>query len=270
MRLVEAVVLANREALPGAWLLRLAAPGIAGGARPGQLVLLRPETGPHPMLRPGLTVHRLGRGEISLLFACPASPDGSGAAHDGLPALARCRPGDRILAQGPLGRGFVVSPGARNLLLVGQGLAVSPLVALAEWALAAGLAVTLLADAVSAAGLLPPAMVPAEVEYRVATADGSLGHTGSALDLLTPARESPLVLWADQLVAAASLPFYLRLRDAVAATRTRRESSFAQGLVGGVLGCGMGACQGCAIATRQGTLYLCKHGPVVDLDDMLL
>ena len=68
MRLVETVVLALREVMPGAWLLRLAAPGIAAVARPGQMVLLRPDLGPHPVLRPALTVHRLGRGEVSFLF----------------------------------------------------------------------------------------------------------------------------------------------------------------------------------------------------------
>ena len=76
--------------------------------------------------------------------------------------------------------------------------------ALAEWAVGAGLAVTLLAGAAGAAGLLPAAMIPAEVEYRVATADGSLGQRGTVLDLLTPPRESPLLLWADQVFAGGT------------------------------------------------------------------
>ena len=261
MRLAEAVVLADREALPGAWLLRLAAPGISAAARPGQLVLLRPESGPHPLLRPALTVHRLGRGEISFLF---------GAMDDGLRALARCRPGDHLQVQGPLGRGFAVSPSSRNLLLVGQGLGAAPLVALAEWAVGAGLAVTLLAGAAGSADLLPASMIPAEVEYRVATRDGSQGSQGSALDLLAPARGTSPLLWADQVFAGGEPPFYLALRDAVAAARIRPEPGFAQGIVAGTLGCGMGACLGCAVETRRATVYLCKNGPVVDLDDMLL
>ena len=69
-----------------------------------------------------------------------------------------------------------MDPSSRHLLLVGQGLGVGPLVALAEWAVGAGLAVTLLAGAADAAGLLPAAMIPAEVEYRTATGDGSLGQ----------------------------------------------------------------------------------------------
>ena len=38
----------------------------------------------------------------------------------------------------------------------------------------------------------------------------------------------------------------------------------------GRLGCGLGACLGCAVETRRGIIYLCKNGPVLDLDDMLL
>ena len=189
---------------------------------------------------------------------------------DGARSLTRCRPGDRILAQGPLGRGFAVEPSSRHLLLVAQGLGIGPMVALAEWAVGAGLEVTLLAGAAGAAGLLPSAMIPAEVEYRVATADGSLGQRGTVLDLLTPPRESPLLLWADQVFAAGDPPLYLALRDAVAAVRIRREPGFAQGLVSGPVGCGLGACLGCAVETRQGTIYLCKNGPVVGLDEMLL
>jgi dihydroorotate dehydrogenase electron transfer subunit len=193
-----------------------------------------------------------------------------GAGEHGAESLARCRPGDSVALQGPVGRGFAVSPGSRNLLLVGQGTDAAPLAALAEWAVGAGNAVTLLAGAETSSGLLPPAMLPAEVEYRVATSGGSLGHHGPVLDLLRPAGEVPLLLWADQVFASGPAGLYAGLRDAIGVTRTRREPGFAQGMAKGYLGCGAGACLGCAIDTRDGTVYLCKAGPVVDLERLLL
>lgn len=261
MRLVDGVALANREALPGVWLMRVAAPGIAASARPGQLVLVRPPGTSGGCLRSALPVHRLGRGELSFLF---------GAAEHGAESLARVRPADALALQGPLGRGFTVAPDSRHLLLVGHGTEVAPLVALADWAVGAGSAVTLLAGADTSGGLLPAAMLPAEVEYRVATSDGSLGHPGPVLDLLRPAGEVPLLLWADQVFASGPTWLYAGLRERIGATRTRREPGFAQGMVRGFVGCGAGACLGCAMETRDGTVYLCKAGPVVDLERMLL
>lgn len=260
MKLADCVVLTNREVMPGAWLLRLAAPGIAGSARPGQLVLLRAGRGSLPALRAALSVHRAGRGELSLLYR----PE-----DDAALALACCRPGESVLGQGPLGRGFVVAPASRHLLLVAQDLGVAPLVALAEAATAAGLAVTLLAGAVAASALLPAAFLPAEVEYRVATSDGSLGCHGSVLDLLTPPGEPPLLLWADQVFAVGPPWLYQELVRAIDGVRIRPEADFAQGMLQGQLGCGLGACLGCAVETRRGTIYLCKQGPVVNLRDIL-
>jgi dihydroorotate dehydrogenase electron transfer subunit len=258
--LTEARVLSNRQALPGAWLLRLVAPGLTTSARPGQLLLVRPTTGPHPALRCALPLHRIGQGEVSLLF---------GATDDGLAALARCREGDVVSVQGPLGHGFRVAPASRHLLLLAEGLGVAALAPLAAWAVARGLAVTLLAGAPTAAGMLPAALLPAEVEYRVATSDGSLGQHGSTLHLLAPSGESSLLLWADQVFAAGSLGFYLDLRQAVSAVRTLPSAGFAQVILEGKLGCGLGSCLGCAVQTRRGIIYLCKHGPVLDLNDVL-
>ena len=259
--LTEARVLSNRQVLPGAWLLRLVAPGLTTSARPGQILLLRPTTGPHPALRSALPLHRIGQGEVSLLFA---------ATDDGLAALARCREGDVVSVQGPLGHGFQVESASRHLLLLAEELGVAALAPLAAWAVARGLAVTLLAGAATSTALLPAALLPAEVEYRLATGDGSLGQHGSLLDLLAPDGEASLLLWADQIFAAGSPGFYLGLRQAISAARTHPSAGFAQALVEGRLGCGLGACLGCAVPTRRGIIYLCKHGPVLDLNDLLL
>jgi dihydroorotate dehydrogenase electron transfer subunit len=259
--LVEAGVLSNRQALPGAWLLRLVAPGLTTSARPGQILLLRPTTGPHPALRSALPLHRIGHGEVSLLF---------GASDDGLAILARCREGDVVSVQGPLGHGFQVAPASRHLLLLAEGLGVAALAPLAAWAVTRGLAVTLLAAAPTAAGLLPAALLAAEVEYRVATGDGSLGQQGNVLQLLAPTGEACLLSWADQVFAAGSPGFYLDLRQAISAVRTLPGAGFAQVMWEGRLGCGLGACLGCTVQTRRGIIYMCKHGPVLDLNDLLL
>ena len=140
---------------------------------------------------------------MSLLFT---------AEDDGLAALARCRPGDVLAVQGPLGQGFRVEPNSRHLLLLADGIGVAALAPLAAWAVGRGLEVTLLAGSATASVLLPAALLPAEVEYRLATSDGSLGHHGSPLELLAPSGEDNLLLWADQVFAVGPVALYLGLR----------------------------------------------------------
>ena len=36
-----------------------------------------------------------------------------------------------------------------------------------------------------------------------------------------------------------------------------------------MMGCGLGACRGCAIETKQGMKYVCKDGPVFELGDVI-
>jgi dihydroorotate dehydrogenase electron transfer subunit len=248
---VLAEVLANEAVLPGVRWLRLAAASLAAKAAPGQFVAVRCGEGADPFLRRAVPLSRSVGAEIDLLV--PAD-------EPGRRWLAAQRPGEAVDLLGPLGRGFVVDPDARNLLLVAEGLAIAPLLGLAQVAVAQGLAVTLLAGAATAAEALPARLLPAEVEYRLATADGRLGLLGSVSDLLPGALE-----WADQVFAAGSQTFYLTLWAAVQRQRLRAEAGFAQVWLGGTIGCGVGACLGCAIETRRGSRRVCKDGPVFDL-----
>ncbi|MER3419409.1 MAG: hypothetical protein C4290_02285, partial [Chloroflexota bacterium] len=103
--------------------LWLAAPDIARRATPGQFVMVRCGEGYDPLLPRAFSIYRIRDGsdgpEIGLLLEVV----GRGTAW-----LARRRPGDEVALFGPLGHGFSVRPAARNLLLVGGGIGVAPLV----------------------------------------------------------------------------------------------------------------------------------------------
>src|SRR5207237_4888678 len=85
---------------------------------------------------------------------------------------------------GPLGRGYATNPDAQNLLLVGGGLGMAALIALADQAIVAGKSITLLQGARTAVKLYPTDLLPPEVEALSATDDGSAGHHGYVTDLI--------------------------------------------------------------------------------------
>ena len=97
------------------------------------------------------------------------------------------------------------------MLLVAEGSGVSPLVGLAERAVAQGSAVTLAVGAHTASEVIPARLLPPQVEYLVVTRDGSLGQKGELIQAL-----SPWLPWADAIYASgtdatmASLAAYIQ------------------------------------------------------------
>ena len=129
-------------------------------------------------------------------------PDHPGAGPASAPAGAWARglrPGDVADIAGPLGRPFEVDSRSRHLLLVAEGAAIAALRLLIDEAIRDMRSVVLLYGAATASQVYPSSLLPDEVEYVVATADGSLGHPGSVADLVRDYEA-----WADQSFAAGS------------------------------------------------------------------
>ena len=129
----------------------------------------------------------------------------------GTDILVNRRAGEEILQLGPLGKTFTTPSNPANLLMVGGGIGIAPLVYLAETMIPAGYTVTLLAGARTAARHLPAEHVPPEVEYVLATDDGSAGYHGPVTNLI-----AEYYLWRRR---------HLRLRAVADAHRHRRRLS---------------------------------------------
>ncbi len=238
------------------FVLWLAAPDIARRAIPGQFVMVRCGEGYDPLLPRAFSIYRVRDGadgpEIGLLLEVV----GRGTAW-----LARRRPGDEVALFGPLGHGFSVRPGAQNLLLVGGGIGVAPLVWLADEQVGRGRNVTMLLGARTAAKLYPADLLPAEVELLTATDDGSAGHPGPVTDLL---RE--YAGWADQILACGPTAMFRSMAAELRAIQYRRSC---QVLMEERMACGTGICYSCAVETRRhGMKLVCKDGPRFELRDV--
>ncbi len=249
-----APITATRRVAPSVALLRLHAPEVASRARPGQFVMARCSDGADPYLRRPFPLFAAGSTEISLLVRAD-DPAHRWLAH---------RPAGQVVdLLGPLGQGFTLTPSTRHLLLVAEGMGIAALAAIAAHATHEGFAVTLLAGAPSAATSLPADLLPTDVEYRIATADGSRGERGSVAGLLPS-----VIQWADQVFAAGSPTLYRALAAAIARYRLRVDDDFAQIWLLGTTGCGLGACQGCTVQTRRGPSLSCHEGPVFRLREV--
>lgn len=280
MRLSSAELVESREILPGQWLQAYHAPKLAVGSRAGQFVHVR--TGDLS----GMVLRR----PFSLNTADPIS--GLVTIHfrvigRGTDWFARLRPGDPIDLLGPLGRPFEVDPRSQHLLLIAGGLGMAGVRMLADQAIGDGRQVTLLFGAASAREVYPSNLLPDEVEYVVATDDGSLGHHGYVTDLL-PDYEA----WADQAFACGPTGMLAALARLAAGRRERlgvarlgrkrgaassnppgspaaRRTSFLQVSMEQNMGCAVGACLGCVVLSTSGVPQrVCREGPVFAADEL--
>src|SRR5256714_6057162 len=201
MRALTAPVVHTEPLLRSLMRLILAA-GPLGSALPGQCVaLVRPSAlsiVAHPFPLASLDIRA---GTAAILY------DGDEAVASWLALLPV---GTVLDLLGPWGRPFPIDGHARHVLLLGTGTRLLGLLALASALVDGGVAVVVLHDAPTATALVPPALLPHAAEYHVATADGTAGVRGTALDLVPP-----LLPWADALYAALPAGAYLTLRDRV-------------------------------------------------------
>jgi dihydroorotate dehydrogenase electron transfer subunit len=213
-------------------------------------------------------------GTISLLL----SAEGPAA------TLTRLPVGEAAALDGPLGRGFAVHARSRYLLLVADVDGFPRLRALVDEAVADGRQVTVLLGARTVAEVYPSSLLPEQVEYVVATLDGSLGHRGHVLDLV-PAYEA----WADQCFGAGEddllggLAKLARGRDGrmgvarlgrrpgrrVASRRhDDRGRAWLQLALRHDAGCALGICAGCVLNGADGPLRACREGPAVTAEEL--
>ena len=178
-------------------------------------------------------------------------------------ALHQLQPGDRVWIKGPLGQGYQVR--GQKMLLVGGGYGAAPLLALAQAAHGADVAVTVCLGARTAAGLLlDEAFEALGCQVRLVTEDGTAGEKGLVtLPVEAELRQSEVDLLAacgptGMLSALAKLSHRYRVPYQLSWEAHMR--------------CGMGLCGSCEVpqaldpALPPGWLA-CFDGPVFIHDE---
>jgi len=242
----QAKVIKNTEVAPNRYLLEARAEAMAS-ALPGQFVHVLAGPTLDPCLRRPLSVAMVEGSIFKLLF---------GTKGTGTHLLARSKPGETLGVMGPLGRGFPLVED--NALLVAGGVGIAPLAFLANRLSDAGVRVRVVVGARTASDLAGLEMLEGCAKVITATDDGSRGVKGTAVDLAVPEmrREPPQAVYAcgpepmmravSQAAWALGLPCWVSLEAR--------------------MGCGVGACLGCVVDTRDGYLRVCSDGPVFNAE----
>jgi len=225
-------ILSRKEVASSIYLMRLKAPEIAQDALPGQFIHIKCSKGNYPLLRRPLSIHRIDKekGEIYTLFQVMG---------EGTKLLAQRGVGDDLDIMGPIGNGFSIYPESRKIMIVGGGIGVAPLLALAEESIAQGKEVRVLI------GALKKELVIGEESFKllgakvdVATDDGSYKYKGLVTDLLKRTIKEDWL--ADQIFACGPKPMLRKINEIALRANINCQVSLEERMA-----CGIGACLGC-------------------------
>lgn len=153
-----------------------------------------------------------------------------------------------------LGNGFEVKENIKPLL-VGGGIGIAPLFALAKAFNKIGMKPTLVYGARSSDDIVLLDVLKQYCNVIVCTDDGSLGYKGNVIECI---KNSNIDFDYYYSCGPYKMLQYLSL-------------AYPNGCVSleARMGCGFGACMGCSIETTKGPQRVCKEGPVFEASEVI-
>lgn len=251
-------ILYNKKIKGDYFHLVLQAPKITKASLPGQFLHIKVNDAHEPLLRRPFSIHRLQGTNIELLYEVV------GHATE---VLSHRKSGEYLDVIGPLGNGFGYTPHAtRHMLpiLVAGGMGVAPLSflseKLAESKVHSSKFIVLIGAKTKNQILCEKEFRYLGCEVKIATDDGSKGFKGKVTDLLRNLL-SAIDYRLSTIYACGPRPMLKEI------SRISKEYNIpAQVSLEEHMACGIGACLGCAVNTKDGFKRACKEGPVFKAD----
>lgn len=255
---VNCELLKKEMLIDGIYKFSVKSPEIANSARAGQFLEIKVSETGEPFLRRPISIYNIDKENGIVEFIFQVKGRGTGI-------LAERKIGDLIDIMGPLGFGGFKVQEYNNVAIIGGGIGTYPLYELVkELKGKANLNVYL--------GFRDKSLVTCEKEFEeiglnklvVTTDDGSYKEKGYAIDFMKKDIEEHKV---DMIFACGPLPMLKAVRAYAIENNIPCQISLEERM-----GCGIGACLGCAVKVISGEEprygHVCKEGPVFNAADV--
>lgn len=258
-KVIKADIISNKKIAPDHFVMEIGAKWLAENALPGQFVLVKlRDKGTDPLLRIPIGVHDKTKNGIKMLYKTVGT---------GTEILSRKRKGEEIDILGPIGNSFDLEGVGKKtrVIIVAGGHGIAPLYGLAK-TLAPKCRVDVFAGACSRKHVVYSKEIKKlGAGFHTSTEDGTCGLKGYITELV----DSHLKLatsdkrQATRIFACGPRPMLAELARVL-----KKHGLPAQFSLDAYMACGIGACQGCAIRTKDGYKLVCKDGPVFGADEI--
>jgi dihydroorotate dehydrogenase electron transfer subunit len=245
-------VVANTRLTDTYFLLKLTHNKALPAMLPAQFAEIKVDAAPHTFLRRPISVHDVDteQNELHLLIEIKG---------EGTETLSRLQPGDTLDTLYPLGNNWTVPDNSKNIMLVGGGCGVAPLLYTARKFAAQGLRVTTLIGGRSEENLLRKEAYKAYGDVYTITEDASHGETG----LVTDHSIMQNLQQFDALYTCGPEAMMKAVGKAAQQAGVHCEVSLEN-----TMACGIGACLVCVQETTEGHKCVCTDGPVFNINDL--
>lgn len=269
---IDSKIISNNKIAKNYYLLKLETPSVFKDARPGQFVHVKVNDSCSPLLRRPFSIHNISpvktrssghKFQIDILYELKGK---------GTSLLSEKRAGECLDILGPLGTGFDYqtqhSPNHTDIIIAG-GAGVAPLFFLASKLLSAkskhNKVIALIGAATSAKILAEKQFKDLGCQVEIATEDGTRGRKGKVIKLFEK-------ILSKVKQSSKSISVYACGPEAMLTELSKRciiKKIPLQVSLEEFMGCGIGACLGCAIQTKTGYQRVCHDGPVFHAEDIL-
>lgn len=251
---IKAELLAKEQLKPDIFKFTVSAKEISDTAKPGQFLEIRVSDTIDPFLRRPISIYEIDTDNNTVSFIFQVKGKGT-------EILAKKEVGDLVDILGPLGKGTFKIDNYDRVAIIGGGIGVFPLYELSRNAIKSCKNVDIYL------GFRNKDFVVLENEFKnvstnlkITTDDGSYGINGYAINVLKDDLKNSKV---DMIYACGPLPMLRAVQALAIETNTPCQISLEE-----KMGCGIGACLGCAVkvANKEPLTYkhVCKAGPVFD------
>ena len=271
---IDAKIISNIRTAKGYYLLKLEVPSGFKDAQPGQFIHVRINDSSDPLLRRPFSIHKINpissksgkRFNLDILYEVKGR---------GTKLLAEKRQSEYLNILGPLGRGFdCQSQGTtpKTHIIIAGGMGVAPLVFLAERLASSNSRTIVLIGAANKSKIqCEKNFKDLGCEVYIATEDGSQGFKGKVTSLFekkmlprinSPSRKKSIIKPINIYACGPKL-MLTELSKICMINKVSLQVSLEE-----FMGCGIGACLGCAIETKEGFKRVCYDGPVFRSEDI--
>ena len=220
---------------------------------PGQFAEIRIDDSPATFLRRPISIHNVDRERNEVWFLVQIVGEGT-------KRLAQKKEGETLNAVLPLGNTFTMpSSPSGQVLLVGGGVGVAPMLYLGRHLKENGFAPAFLLGARSKIDLLQLPEFEQYGKVYATTEDGSFGEKGYVTQHSILGKAS-----FGRIYACGPKPMMVSV-----ARHARQHGIECEVSLENKMACGIGACLCCVENTTEGHLCVCKDGPIFNIKELL-